>query len=351
MPPRVRGPHAKNWCFTLNNPNEEDVAAFNAAITEHSAFAVYQHEVGESGTRHLQGFLHFGNKVRLEWIRARFSPRAHYECARGTVAQNVAYCTKEDTRAADSVPFTFGEQPAGAGARTDLEDVAAEIVVKRRRLTDVAADFPVDFIKYHGGLTALSARLAQPRRWKSVVYWLYGSTGCGKSRAADRLAPTAYWKMGGNRWWDGYEGHEDVIIDDYRRDLCPFHELLRLFDRYPMRVEYKGGVVDPVPDWDDQSIVATYPSYLSSNTFVICEYKSTADRTVVSSSKETYFGIWKIEAASSSTNSGGTNTVDTTQMVEAIQITGQYQQDIRVALLWLVGLTLGALCLKYMPYQ
>jgi len=52
-----------------------------------------------------------------------------------------------------------------------------------------------------------------------------------------------------------------------------------------------------------------------------------------------------------STNTGGTNIVDTSQMVEAIQITGQYQQDIRVALLWLVGLTLGALCLKYMPYQ
>jgi len=242
MPPR--GSAAKNWCFTLNNYSAEEVTALNGAITEHTSYAVYQHETGENGTRHLQGFFHFGNKVRLEWVRARFSPRAHYEVARGTVAQNVAYCTKEETRDAGSMPFTHGEQPAGAGARTDLEDVAAEIVVKRRRLTDVAAEFPVDFIKYHAGLTALSARLAEPRRWKTVVYWFYGSTGCGKSRAADRLAPAAYWKMGGNRWWDGYEGHEDVIIDDYRRDLCPFHELLRLFDRYPMRVEYKGGVVD-----------------------------------------------------------------------------------------------------------
>lgn len=242
MPPR--GSACKNWCVTLNNPTPEDVQSFQDAITAHCAFGVYQHEVGESGTPHLQGYLHFGNKVRLEWIRARFSARAHYEVARGTPVQNVAYCTKEDTRQPGTEPFTYGEQPAGAGARTDLEDVAAEIVVKRRRLTDVAADFPVDFIKYHSGLTALSARLAQPRRWKTVVYWLYGSTGCGKSRAADRLAPGAYWKMGGNKWWDGYEGHEDVIIDDYRRDLCPFHELLRLFDRYPMRVEYKGGVVD-----------------------------------------------------------------------------------------------------------
>ena len=36
-------------------------------------------------------------------------------------------------------------------------------------------------------------------------------------------------------------GQSEVIIDDYRRDLCSFSELLRLFDRYPHQVESKGG--------------------------------------------------------------------------------------------------------------
>ena len=42
-------------------------------------------------------------------------------------------------------------------------------------------------------------------------------------------------------WWDGYEAQLEVILDDYRPAMCPFHELLRLLDRYPMKVEYKGG--------------------------------------------------------------------------------------------------------------
>jgi len=244
MPRAPQAAAAKNWCFTLNNYTPEDVLALQHSAAEHCSFCVYQPEVGESGTPHLQGYFALRNKARLEWIRLRFPARAHYEVARGTPAQNVAYCTKEDSRAAGADPWQCGEVPAGKGARTDLEDVAAEIVVKRRRLADVAADFPAEFVKYAHGLSALSSILARPRAQKTVVYWLYGSTGCGKSRAAHRLAPSAYWKMGGTKWWDGYEGHEDVIIDDYRRDLCPFHELLRLFDRYPMRVEYKGGTVD-----------------------------------------------------------------------------------------------------------
>jgi len=47
--------------------------------------------------------------------------------------------------------------------------------------------------------------------------------------------------MPSNKWWDGYCGQSEVIIDDYRRDLCTFAELLRLFDRYPHTVEFKGG--------------------------------------------------------------------------------------------------------------
>lgn len=44
-----------------------------------------------------------------------------------------------------------------------------------------------------------------------------------------------------DKWWDGYIGQDTVIFDDYRPNLCPFHELLRILDRYPMKVQPKGG--------------------------------------------------------------------------------------------------------------
>ena len=42
------------------------------------------------------------------------------------------------------------------------------------------------------------------------------------------------------KFWDGYYGQKYVIIDDFRKDFCTFHELLRILDRYPYRVHIKG---------------------------------------------------------------------------------------------------------------
>ena len=75
------------------------------------------------------------------------------------------------------------------------------------------------------------------------MYWFYGSTGTGKSRAiAEIVGETAYWKSAAHHWWDGYRDQTDVVIDDYRADFCKFHDLLSLLDRYPYDVQYKGGV-------------------------------------------------------------------------------------------------------------
>ena len=43
------------------------------------------------------------------------------------------------------------------------------------------------------------------------------------------------------KWWDGYEGEKEVLIDEFWKDFYKYHELLRLLDRYPCKVEKKGG--------------------------------------------------------------------------------------------------------------
>ena len=57
--------------------------------------------------------------------------------------------------------------------------------------------------------------------------------------------PDAYWKQRGT-WFDNYNNHETVIIDDFYGWL-PFDTLLRMCDRYPMMVETKGGHVNFCP--------------------------------------------------------------------------------------------------------
>lgn len=80
------------------------------------------------------------------------------------------------------------------------------------------------------------------------VVVLYGESGTGKSWTADAMAPDAFrlppqQSHSGTGWWDGYDGESDIIIDEFYGQLR-WSFMLQLLDRYPLRVESKGGSVN-----------------------------------------------------------------------------------------------------------
>ena len=52
--------------------------------------------------------------------------------------------------------------------------------------------------------------------------------------------PDAFWKAPESKWWDGYSGHETVVLDDFKDYGMPLVDLQRLLDWYPLWVEVKG---------------------------------------------------------------------------------------------------------------
>lgn len=72
-------------------------------------------------------------------------------------------------------------------------------------------------------------------------------------------------------WWDGYEGQETVVLDDYRPWWCPFSFLLGILDRYPIHVQTKGGWVNFIPS----KIIITTPKNIE-ETFT-GEYRTAED--------------------------------------------------------------------------
>ncbi len=77
------------------------------------------------------------------------------------------------------------------------------------------------------------------------VYVLARATGCGKTRTAVRKGGEAeggYYLLhaGDTKWWDGYSGQEVLIVDEWNNDK-PLPWLLKMCDRYPVRLEIKGG--------------------------------------------------------------------------------------------------------------
>lgn len=83
---------SRNWCFTVNNYEEKDIAQMEHIKGEF----IFQEEIGEQGTPHLQGFVKFPNALTLKGVR-KIHNKAHWEKAKGTIFQNISYCTKEES--------------------------------------------------------------------------------------------------------------------------------------------------------------------------------------------------------------------------------------------------------------
>lgn len=76
---------------------------------------------------------------------------------------------------------------------------------------------------------------------------LVGDTGTGKSRWIAETFPDAYYlpeAKSSGCYWDGYEAHETVAIEECYGNRFSHGALLQLLDRYPMQVPVHGGFTE-----------------------------------------------------------------------------------------------------------
>lgn len=253
------GKRARAWCFTINNPVGVDVLAYELEqpasevvfagselthLAAGSVFMVCQLERGQSGTPHFQGYVYLAGRGKTLSAIKKLSPRANFRIARGTAEQNVAYCSKGDGRIAG--PWTMGTVPH-QGARNDLEHVC-ELLSKGSRISTVASSAPVVFVKYHRGLGQYAALVAsKAMRPKPRMYYIWGPTGTGKTTEVRDCFHDIFYKniktsKTSPDWWDGYDGHETIVWDEFYGN-CSWSFLLKLDDDTPLCGEVKGGFI------------------------------------------------------------------------------------------------------------
>ncbi len=227
--------------FTHNNPTE--ALTFDGETME---YLVYQEEIGESGTYHFQGYCELKKRTRMAAAKLLLGgPQVHIEPRRGTQAQAILYCKKEDTRIPHTEIFEEGT-PRVQGKRIDLEAFKDEVKAgaKRRDLVDDHFGIIARYPKFYDTLTMMN----RPERVEELeVTLLIGDTGLGKTRSVmERFGQSEdFWKSplnNGTMWYDTYDGHSVVLIDDFAgaASHISLSSLLQLLDRYPLLVPTKG---------------------------------------------------------------------------------------------------------------
>lgn len=222
----------RNFVFTFNNYPDTTLVD-NLACR----YIVYGREVSKSGTPHLQGFIIFTSQKMLRTV-IKLMPGCHVEVAK-TVQPAITYCKKD-------AAFTERGIPPVSKASQGLNECARWKRIREASEEGRNEDIPevIRFknprlIQYHRNNYLNKRKLADT---DTEHLWYYGQTGSGKSRKARTDWPDAFLKTC-NKWWDGYEDEETVIIEDFDISHAVLAHHCKIWaDRYPFPAEVKGGM-------------------------------------------------------------------------------------------------------------
>ena len=166
---------SRKFSWTLNNPSSSTIK-FDS---KYMKYMIYQLEKGENQTKHYQGFVYFRHPMSLLLAKSHISGRCHIEFSRGTVQQNIKYCSKSDSRL--DGPWAFGVPPL-QGKRSDLICIK-KLIDNGHSNIDICKNelnFPT-YIRYFKGLNHYRLLKNERRFWKTKVVVIFGPTGTGKS--------------------------------------------------------------------------------------------------------------------------------------------------------------------------
>jgi len=255
---------AKNWVFTINNPEEWHMEAIQSLDF---GYLVYQVEVGDEGTPHIQGYVQLREKQRKSallkhmkhhrWLEVFGSPKNYgfWAKQRGTSEEASHYCKKpvpecdckhcKDLERFDDY-WEDGVMSHGDTA-AKLETVAR--VIKAKGLQHAIDRFPSVYLQYHAGMKSLAVHFIGKRDFQTEVTVVWGTAGKGKTHYA-RMGPTPYLlpAPGGQGQADFFgdyrpDQHQTVVLDDFYGGWR-YTTFLRVADCHPTEVQCKGGYLE-----------------------------------------------------------------------------------------------------------
>lgn len=223
------------FTFTVNTFDENTEEYLQALDCR---YIIYGYELAPITNRpHFQGYIYFDN-ARSHAAVCKLIP-AHIEIAKGAPEQNYDYCSK------DGHYYERGIRPLSDKAKGVLEK---DRFTKARAsaLAGNYPDIPDDlYVRYQASFKRMRREdgAIPPDLEPATSYgvWIYGPPRTGKSHKARHDYGAVYLKDI-NKWWDGYEGHDNVLIDEFAPEHAVFMTgfLKKWVDRWTFSAETKG---------------------------------------------------------------------------------------------------------------
>ena len=224
---RIRMQNARYWMLTM--PQH----CYMPYLPPGVSYIKGQLEEGAGGYSHWQILCILPKPQRLAYLKKLFGQECHAEPTRSAASE--AYVWKQET-SVSGTQFVLGEKAIKRNSSKDWEKIKQD--AKAGKLDDIPADI---YVRNYRTLKAIEKDnlKASAMERKINVYW--GKTGAGKSHAAwEEAGLDAYPKDPNTKYWDGYQGQENVVIDEFRGKIDISH-MLRWCDKYPVVVENKFG--------------------------------------------------------------------------------------------------------------
>lgn len=247
------------WCFTHQlergieldeNAVDEEASFLMGQLLDHSDCFVFQLEMSPTtGQPHFQGYFELVNKKRMSWIKTNIHPFHFLVPAKGSPKQNLAYCTKSESRLHG--PWMVGEFRVDENA--NKTELFCKDVIAGKSDLELVSHHPSSFCRYPRIIDRLRTTSIPVRTTPLEVYLFFGPPGVGKTEFAYQQGQQAGYEpyelpIGKDFWTSpAMFGHKYVILDEFKANLG-LKDLLKILDVRPIEVPLKGGFQWWCPD-------------------------------------------------------------------------------------------------------